>query len=49
MPAPPCTMMVMRYEYRVLALHSCRYCYSCPDIVKEFKKYEKEPAKWIKQ
>lgn len=26
-----------------------RYCYVCPDIVKEYGKYDKEPAKWIKQ
>jgi len=25
-----------------------RFCYSCPDIVKEFRKYETEPDKWIK-
>jgi actin-related protein 3 len=25
------------------------FSYVCPDIVKEFKKYEVEPAKWIKQ
>eukprot|EP00735_Rhodelphis_limneticus_P008831 TRINITY_DN2311_c0_g1::TRINITY_DN2311_c0_g1_i1::g.20734::m.20734 TRINITY_DN2311_c0_g1::TRINITY_DN2311_c0_g1_i1::g.20734 ORF type:complete len:431 (+),score=120.23,sp/P53490/ARP3_ACACA/72.75/0.0,Actin/PF00022.14/5.5e-92,MreB_Mbl/PF06723.8/1.2,MreB_Mbl/PF06723.8/5.1 TRINITY_DN2311_c0_g1_i1:108-1295(+) len=25
------------------------YSYVCPDIVKEFKKYEQEPAKWIKK
>ncbi|KAJ3611452.1 hypothetical protein NHX12_021467 [Muraenolepis orangiensis] len=26
-----------------------RYCYICPDIVKEFTKYDSDPAKWIKQ
>ncbi|EDV26828.1 Actin-related protein 3 [Trichoplax sp. H2] len=26
-----------------------RYSYICPDIAKEFAKYEKEPAKWIKK
>ncbi|KAG7246562.1 hypothetical protein CRUP_026343, partial [Coryphaenoides rupestris] len=26
-----------------------RYCYICPDIVKEFSKYDSDPAKWIKQ
>jgi len=26
-----------------------RYCYICPDICKEFSKYEKQPEKWIKQ
>lgn len=26
-----------------------RHCYVCPDIVKEYGKYDKEPAKWIKQ
>lgn len=25
------------------------YCYTCPDVVKEFQKYDKDPAKWIKQ
>ena len=26
-----------------------RYCYICPDIVKEFSKYDNDPGKWIKQ
>lgn len=26
-----------------------QYCYVCPDIAREFAKYEQEPAKWIKQ
>jgi actin-related protein 3 len=26
-----------------------RFCYICPDIAKEFGKYEREPQKWIKQ
>ncbi|XP_058038029.1 actin-related protein 3B isoform X1 [Ahaetulla prasina] len=26
-----------------------RYCYICPDIVKEFAKYDVDPHKWIKQ
>lgn len=26
-----------------------QYCYVCPDIVKEFTKYDKEPAKWMKR
>lgn len=25
-----------------------RYCYICPDIAKEFAKYDTEPSKWIK-
>jgi len=25
-----------------------RYCYICPDVAKEFNKYEAEPSKWIK-
>ncbi|XP_072911016.1 actin-related protein 3B isoform X5 [Hemitrygon akajei] len=25
-----------------------RYCYICPDIVKEFTKYDSDPGKWIK-
>ncbi|XP_030405930.1 actin-related protein 3B isoform X3 [Gopherus evgoodei] len=26
-----------------------KYCYVCPDIVKEFAKYDIDPQKWIKQ
>ncbi|KAM9077769.1 actin-related protein 3B isoform 5-T5 [Megaptera novaeangliae] len=26
-----------------------KYCYICPDIVKEFAKYDVDPQKWIKQ
>ncbi|ELT88060.1 hypothetical protein CAPTEDRAFT_155340 [Capitella teleta] len=26
-----------------------RFCYVCPDIVKEFNKYDKEPSKWLKR
>ncbi|XP_007443043.1 actin-related protein 3B-like, partial [Python bivittatus] len=26
-----------------------KYCYICPDIVKEFAKYDVDPHKWIKQ
>lgn len=26
-----------------------RFCYTCPDIAKEFNKYDADPAKWIKQ
>lgn len=26
-----------------------RYCYICPDIAKEFAKYDAEPNKWIRQ
>lgn len=26
-----------------------RFCYTCPDIVKEFNKYDADPTKWIKQ
>jgi len=26
-----------------------RYCYVCPDIVKEFHKYDSDPQKWIKK
>ncbi|KAF3815684.1 hypothetical protein GH733_016377 [Mirounga leonina] len=26
-----------------------KYCYICPDIVKEFAKYDVDPRKWIKQ
>lgn len=25
-----------------------RFCYTCPDIVKEFTKYDTDPTKWIK-
>lgn len=26
-----------------------KYCYICPDIVKEFAKYDVDPRRWIKQ
>jgi hypothetical protein len=26
-----------------------KYCYICPDIVREFAKYDVDPRKWIKQ
>lgn len=26
-----------------------KYCYVCPDIVKEFNKYDSDPSKWIKR
>ncbi|XP_076369503.1 LOW QUALITY PROTEIN: actin-related protein 3C-like [Tachypleus tridentatus] len=26
-----------------------KYCYICPDIAKEFSKYDQEPAKWMKK
>lgn len=26
-----------------------KYCYICPDIIKEFAKYDLDPGKWIKQ
>ena len=26
-----------------------QYCYVCPDMAKEFKKYDDDPMKWIKQ
>ncbi|KAJ8019956.1 Actin-related protein 3 [Holothuria leucospilota] len=26
-----------------------KYCYICPDIAKEFEKYDTDPAKWIKK
>lgn len=26
-----------------------RHCYICPDIVKEFTKYDMDPGKWIKK
>lgn len=26
-----------------------KYCYICPDIVKEFAKYDLDPGKWTKQ
>lgn len=26
-----------------------RFCYICPDLAKEFEKYDKNPSKWIKQ
>ncbi|GAB1289483.1 Actin-related protein 3B [Apodemus speciosus] len=30
-------------------LYKEKYCYICPDIVKEFAKYDMDPRKWIKQ
>ena len=27
----------------------CRFSYICPDIAKEFAKYDSDPSKWIKQ
>ena len=26
-----------------------KYCYVCPDMAKEFKKYDEDPGKWVKQ
>jgi len=26
-----------------------KFCYTCPDIVKEFSKYDSDPTKWLKQ
>ena len=26
-----------------------RYCYICPDIAKEFAKYDSEPSKWMQK
>lgn len=26
-----------------------RFCYICPDLAKEFEKYDKNPSKWIRQ
>lgn len=26
-----------------------QYCYCCPDMAKEFRKYDDDPLKWIKQ
>lgn len=26
-----------------------RFCYICPDLAKEFEKYDRNPSKWIKQ
>lgn len=26
-----------------------KYCYICPDIAKEFAKYDADPAKWMKK
>lgn len=37
------------YETQKFSSHSQeRFCYTCPDIVKEFGKYDTDPAKWIK-
>jgi len=32
----------------MLACSQEKYSYVCPDIVKEFTKYDSEPSKWIK-
>ena len=26
-----------------------KYCYVCPDMAKEFRKYDEDPGKWVKQ
>ena len=26
-----------------------QYCYVCPDMAKEFRKYDDDPAKWTKK
>ena len=26
-----------------------KYCYVCPDMAKEFRKYDDDPGKWVKQ
>ena len=26
-----------------------KYCYVCPDMAKEFRKYDDDPRKWVKQ
>jgi hypothetical protein len=33
----------------IIDLFVCRYCYMCPNIAKEFNKYDTEPGKYIKQ
>ena len=39
-----------RAEREAVAKHvKERYCYTCPDIVKEFGKYDAAPGKWIKE
>ncbi|KAJ3439509.1 actin-related protein [Anaeramoeba flamelloides] len=37
-------------EYALESANYCKetYCYVCPDVAKEFDKYEKDPKTWIK-
>ena len=32
----------------IVFLFQEKFCYVCPDIVKEFNKYDTDPAKWVK-
>ncbi|XP_074171203.1 actin-related protein 3B isoform X3 [Rhinolophus sinicus] len=47
-----CALAWSRPIQVVMVCHSAvqeKYCYICPDIVKEFAKYDVDPRKWIKQ
>ena len=44
--------VLVRGQTLVTSLCVClqeKYCYICPDIVKEFAKYDVDPQKWIRQ
>ena len=42
-------MFLFQNDTVVYVFVSKRYSYICPDIAKEFNKYDSDPAKWIKQ
>ena len=35
--------------YRIVEFLQEKFCYVCPDIAKEFSKYDSDPNKWIKR
>lgn len=41
--------LTLVYMLFVVLFSQERYCYICPDIVKEFAKYDTDPGKWIKK
>ena len=45
--------LIINIPLRFNLMHICsfqeRFCYTSPDIAKEFNKYDSDPAKWIKQ
>lgn len=44
----PCAVLCVFFFFFLICLQE-RFCYICPDIVKEFTKYDTDPAKWIKK